>query len=215
MARRAVTYVTSNPNKRDEIDILMKDALFDDGTRIRDVFDIKVRSISIPERLEIDLEVMVADEAARAYEVLRVPCIVEHAGLILDDFESVSYPGGLTKPMWNALGSRFKESTCPEHSGATAKAVVGYCDGMTVRTFVGSTHGYLSDTPSGSRNFYWDTIFVPDDPKRPHSQQTYASLVDDPEFGLNYKVMSLSQSSKAMLRCLQFIRENAPNLLWT
>ena len=214
MVRRKIVYVTSNANKRDEVEILIKDASFDDGTPLRDIFDIMVRSIFIPERLGIKLEIMVADEAARAYEVLKVPCVVEHAGLIFDDFEAASYPGGLTKPMWNALGSRFRESTCVGHNGAMAKAVVGYCDGMAVRTFVGTTHGYLSEEPSGSRKFYWDTIFVPDDPTRPGSKLTYASIVDDPDLGLRYKVMNLSQSSKAMLRCLQFVREHEPNLLW-
>ena len=214
MSPRTITYVTCNTHKHEEIVIFNAEAIFADGTPVRDVFTIQVRPVSIAERLEIDLEVMVRDEAIRAYEVLKVPCIVEHAGLIYDGFERFNYPGGLTKPMWNALGASFLKETSAKRKGATAKAVVAYCDGMAVHSFVGTTHGQLAATPSGSRSFYWDTIFIPDDSKRPGATMTYAALVEDAGLGLRYKVLELSQSSKAMLKCLQFVRETPPNSLW-
>lgn len=212
--RRKLVYVTSNKNKREEIDVLRSEWHFDDGRGIDDVFDLDIRPTSIDERLEIDIEVMVRHEAARAYEVVKVPCIVEHAGLILDDFKKCSFPGGLTKPMWNALGSEFLESICLRSRGATAKAVVGYCDGMTVQTFVGCTHGKVAPEPRGSRGFYWDTVFVPDDPQRQGPEFTYAEIADDADLGLRYKVVRVSQSAKAMRQCLQFIRDQEPSLLW-
>ena len=181
---------------------------------VGDVFDLDVRPTPIDERLEIDLKVMVAHEAARAYEVVKVPCIVEHAGLIFDDFQDSAYPGGLTKPMWNALGRDFLTSVSLRSRGATAQAVVGYCDGMSVQTYMGSTHGQLSSEPRGSRQFYWDTVFIPDDPKRPTSELTYAEIADSPELGLCYKVTELSQSTKAMNACLEHLRTQGPNLLW-
>jgi XTP/dITP diphosphohydrolase len=214
MIPKTIIYVTGNSHKHEEIQLLNAEAVFTDGTPVRDVFSIEVRPVSIPERLEIDLEVMVEDEAVRAYEVLKVPCIVEHAGLIFDGFDSAKYPGGLTKPMWNALGASFLKHIHPPNDGATAKAVVGYCDGKAVRVFVGTTHGRLADAASGSRSFYWDTIFIPDDPKRPGATLTYAAIVEDASLGLRYKVLELSQSSKAMLRCLHFVRENPKNSLW-
>ena len=209
-----LVYVTSNPNKQEEIDIIKSSLLLDDDRLVGDVFDFDIRTNSIPERLEIDLELLVRDEAARAYEVVRVPCIVEHAGLIFDDYRGAGYPGGLTKPMWNALGSDFLASVRLRNRGATAKAVVGYCDGMKVATFPGCTHGRLSKSPRGMRQFYWDTVFVPDDPSRPKSQLTYAQIVDHRSLGLRYKVLQLSQSTKAIRACLQYIRTQEPNLLW-
>ena len=83
---------------------------------------------------------------------------------------------------------------------------------MRVQTFLGRTHGELSTEPRGSRNFYWDTIFVPDDPARPNAGLTYAEIVD--ELGLEYKVTKLSQSTKAMVGCLKHIRAQEANLLW-
>ncbi len=209
-----LVYVTSNERKREEISIIQSTLRLDDDTLVGKAFDLDIRPNSIDERLEIDLKVMVEHEVARAYELVKVPCVVEHAGLIFDDFQESSYPGGLTKPMWNALKSKFLGSVHLQSRGATAQAVVGYCDGMTVRTFVGSTHGRLSPEPKGSRDFYWDTIFVPDDPARAGSEATYAEIVDDPKLGLEYKVIRLSQSTKAFRECLQHIRTQGSNPLW-
>jgi hypothetical protein len=58
---------------------------------------------------------------ASAYAQVKVPCIVEHAGLIFDDYKDRSYPGGLTKPMWNTLRDRFIEETRSANRGATAR----------------------------------------------------------------------------------------------
>ena len=207
-----LAYVTSNKQKQEEIDVVQTAWRLDDDQLVGDVFDFDIRHNSIDERLEIDLEVMVKHEVIRAYELVKVPCIVEHAGLIFDDFRQSSYPGGLTKPMWNALGADFFGSVRLQSRGATAQAVVGYCDGMRAQTFLGCTHGELAVEPRGSRNFYWDTIFVPDDPARPNAGLTYAEIVD--ELGLEYKVVKLSQSTKAMGECLNHIRTQEANLLW-
>ncbi len=212
--RTKLVYVTSNENKRQEIRIIQSALSLNNGRLVQDVFDLDIRPNSIDERLEIDLQVLVKHEAASAYEIVKVPCVVEHAGLIFDDFEASGYPGGLTKPMWNALGPRFLESVRLQNRGATARAVVGYCNGLGVTTFVGDTHGRLSEQPRGSRKFYWDTIFVPDDPLHPSSELTYAQIVDRTDMGLRYKVMELSQSTKAMRACLDHICTQRPNCLW-
>ena len=210
--RTRVTYVTSSEEKKREIEIVESAFRLDDGKLVGELFEFEIRPNSIDEQLEIDLEIMVQHEVVRAYEIVKVPCIVEHAGLIFDDFEQSSYPGGLTKPMWNALGRDFLKSISLQNRGATAHAVVGYCDGMRVTTFSGLTHGQLSNMARGLRAFYWDTVFIPDDPERPNSELTYAEIVD--ELGLEYKVIKLSQSTKAMCKCLNYIRAQEVNPLW-
>ena len=175
----------------------------------------ELRHNAISERLEIDLDVMVKHEVVSAYREVQVPCIVEHAGLVFDDFKDPPFPGGLTKPMWKALHQDFVGTFRLRSYGATAKAVVGYCDGMVVRTFSGVTHGQLvREGPRGSRQFYWDTIFIPDDPDRPGSNLTYAEIADERDLGVRHKVVKLSQSTKAMLGCLTYIREQKASLLW-
>ena len=209
-----VTYVTWSDFKAEENRIFVEKGILPNGRRVRDVAEFDIRPVPIKEILEVKLEVMVQAEVTSAYSQIRVPCVVEHAGLIFDDYRSKSYPGGLTKPMWDTLGDRFLEETRSAGRAATAKAVVAYCDGLTVRTFVGETTGRLADHPRGSRNFYWDTVFQPHDPDGKAVDMTYAEIAEG-SLGLEYKVVKLSQSSKAMASFLMYLGEVGRPALWS
>jgi len=166
------------------------------------------RKAETREPLLCNLEDMVRHKAMSAYQSVRVPCIVEHAGLILDAHETASYPGGLTQPMWDALGAEaFLSSTLSLSRRVIARAVVGYCDGMTIKTFVGDTHGYLSDAPKGAREFYWDTVFCPDG----GDGKTYSEIVGPDHSGLAKK-MELSQSIKALKSFMEYRILHSPVL---
>ncbi len=149
-------------------------------------------------------------EAIEAYRQIGVPCIVEHAGLVFDGYDS--YPGGLTKPMWDFLGDEFVRETGSGGRRASARAVIAYCDGASVMTFEGETRGSISAVPRGSRRFYWDTIFIPDNTDGSTGTRTYAEIVEDGHLGLKYKVVHLSQSSRAMLKFLEYRRGHTPGL---
>jgi XTP/dITP diphosphohydrolase len=116
--------------------------------------------------------------------------------------------------MWNTLGLDFLEETKSKNRRTIARVVVAYCDGMSVKTFVGETTGTLADAPRGSRQFYWDTIFIPDDPSGLSMNKTYAEIVEDAALGLKYKMTNLSQSSRAMLDFLRYIRQSGSSKLW-
>ena len=205
-----VVYVSSNAFKRMENQVFADKCILSDGvTRVKDVFHFEFREVSIPELLEIDIRVMVQAEVTNAYSQIRVPCIVEHAGLVFDDFRAQNYPGGLTKPMWNALGDKFVDETHSSGRRATARAVVAYCDGTRVETFVGETPGTLAGAPRGARRFYWDTVFIPDGPTAP---LTFAEISEDPGLGLEYKIVTLSQSTRAMLKFLDYRQRHSPTL---
>jgi XTP/dITP diphosphohydrolase len=205
-----IDYVTKNDYKAQENKILARDCTLRDGTTVGEVFEFDIRRVQIKEVLEIDLKAMVTAEVTEAYSQIKVPCIVEHAGLIFDGYDL--YPGGLTKPMWDFLNEKFIDETHSSGRRAVARAVIGYCDGRNVQTFVGDTAGTISDRPRGNRQFYWDTIFIPDDPNGRANNKTYAEIVDDPELGLRYKMTALSQSSRALLAFLEFRRNNQPDL---
>jgi len=209
-----VNYVTSSPFKAQENDVLVRLARLSDGTPVSDLFSFDIRKLPISEPLEIDIQIMVQAEVTKAYGLIRVPCVVEHAGLIFDDYKDKLYPGGLTKPMWDNLGAQFVEETRSAGRRATARAVVAYCDGMSVQTFVGDTTGSIAPLPRGSRQFYWDSVFIPDDPSGAASGKTYAEIVDDPALGLEYKVLQLSQSTRAMLKFLEYLRKSEAPALW-
>jgi XTP/dITP diphosphohydrolase len=209
-----VVYVTSSKFKRDENRAFSRVAKLSDGSPVASAFQFEFRPVAITEMLEVDLRLLVANEVTKAYQQIRVPCIVEHAGLIFEDYADKSYPGGLTKAMWNALGDRFVSETHSENRRACARAVVAYCDGMTVRTFVGDTEGTIAPAPRGRREFYWDTIFVPDTDETLAKGRTFSEIVEDAALGLDFKMAGLSQSARAMLKFLEYLRVAAPIPLW-
>jgi len=213
MSKIKVAYVTSSDFKKQENEVFIDNCLLDDGTPVKDIFDFEIRKENIKELLEVDLNIMVQAEVIQAYSQIKIPCIVEHAGLIFDDYLAKSYPGGLTKPMWNTLDMNFISETGSANRRATARAIVAYCDGKSVETFVGETIGKLAPKPKGKRKFYWDTVFIPECAET--NGMTYAEIVDSPKFGLKYKVEKLSQSSKAMLKFLNRLRANPHTELWS
>jgi len=203
-----INYVTSSKFKREEIELIENFCQLSDGTPVKGNFHFVLHQLNIPERLEVDLEKMVTHEVKKAYSMLKVPCIVEHAGLIFENHLSNNYPGGLTKPMWNTLGEDFISETNSSQIKVLARAFIGYCDGKTVRTFKGETKGSISEIPKGNRAFYWDTIFIPEC----ELNLTYAEIVDT--YGLKEKVVKYSQSSKAILGYLDFMYHSKSDDFW-
>ncbi len=209
-----IVYVTSSSFKEEENKAFVANCKLANNAPVKDLFEFEIRKVPITEMLEVDLCVMVQAEVTNAYSQIKVPCIVEHAGLIFEDYKAKSYPGGLTKPMWNALGEKFIEETQSAGRRAIARAVVAYCDGKSVQTFTGETTGALAEFPRGARKFYWDTVFIPDDPSGKPGTKTYAEIVEDSRLGLKYKMTKLSQSGKAMLAFLEFLKKKGPSSLW-
>ena len=203
-----IHFVTSSDYKREENAILSRECTLSDGRIIGDVFEFVLVSNQIVENLEADLVELVRAEAMSAYSQIRKPCLVEHAGLVFADYADQGYPGGLTKPMWNTLGENFVAETQSRGRAATARAVIGYCDGKSVHIFLGETKGTISDAPRGSREFYWDTVFIPegDNP----DGLTYAEIVE--KHGLPHKVTKYSQSTKAMTAFLTWRLTHDPDL---
>ena len=116
--------------------------------------------------------------------------------------------------MWDTLGDKFLRETGSAGRRAIARAVVAYCDGTSVKTFIGETNGRIANAARGDRKFYWDTVFEPEDTTGKTNGLTYAEIVSNPTFGLVYKIVSLSQSSKAMLRFLEYVRKTPTPSLW-
>lgn len=213
--KATVVYVTSNDFKRAENRVFVEHCVLADDTPIKDIFEFDIRSVSITEVLEVRIDEMVRAEVVQAYAQLKVPCIVEHAGLIFDDYREQSYPGGLTKPMWDTLRGNFVTETQSSGRRAIARAVVAYCDGQKVTTFTGETEGTIADAPRGeTHRFYWDTVFIPDDPTGRAKDLTYSEIVESDELGLPYKIRYLSQSAKAMCLFLEYLRIQGPSPLW-
>lgn len=178
------------------------------GKKLGELFDLEFRDVPTSEPLLCDLHQMVRIKVKSAYRQVKIPCIVEHAGLILEGYEDKSFPGGLTQPMWDALeATKFVASCAPLTTRATARAIVGYCDGLGIHTFAGDTKGSLSAIPKGNRAFYWDTVFCPDD----GDGKTYAEIVGGDKKGLLDK-LKMSQSIKALVQFMEYRLTNEPAL---
>lgn len=211
---RSIVYVTSSKFKIEECRAFCEIARFKDGVPIGAHISFEFRSAYVPETLDVDLEKLVTEEAVKAYKEIRVPCIVEHAGLIFEDFVDRSYPGGLTKAMWNALEERFVDETRSPNRRARARAVVAYCNGKRISTYVGETQGLIVDKPRGNRKFYWDTVFMPDTTDPEVRGMTYAEIGENPALGLKYKMNGLSQSAKALLAFSEDFRVRGHDEFW-
>ncbi len=210
MRKNKVRYATSSSFKREEIGKLISFTLIDgsgtDSVKVGDRFEFEFLSVETDEPLERDLERMVKHKVRSAYRHILAPCVVEHAGLILEKFADQNYPGGLTQAMWDAIeGEGFVKSLSWAGDLAIARAVVGYCDGLRVLTFVGETRGALVAVPRGARRFYWDTVFCPDDGEG----LTYAEISE--QYGVDRKV-ALSQSTKAMMACLRYLHRGPASM---
>lgn len=205
---KTINYVTSSRFKKKEIDIFLEHCTLEDGTKVNKNFQFKIYPNKIHERLEVDIEQMVRHEVKEAYAQVKIPCLVEHAGLIFDKYANENYPGGLTKPLWDTLGQNFLQETNSAGIPVTARAVVAYCDGKVIETFIGETKGILASEPRGERKFYWDTVFIPDK----ELNMTYAEIVE--KKGLAEKMIKYSQSAKALIAFLQYLREKGDGDLW-
>jgi inosine/xanthosine triphosphate pyrophosphatase family protein len=195
-----VVYCSWSTYKQEEWDHAKRVAQ-EDGSKLEDVLEFEFRKVQTREPLLCSLTEMVRAKALSAYQEVRVPCVVEHGGLILRGYESKDYPGGLTQPMWDALGpEQFLKACRALSTDAVARAVVGYCDGAKIATFIGDTRGSLSERPKGLRQFYWDTVFCPEG----FSGKTYAEIADD---DLSEK-LRVSQSIKAVRQLPAFIKVN-------
>lgn len=213
MNRRTIFYATRSEFKGEELSIIA-DTNFVDGAgierRIGDLIDFRISTITTEEPLEIDIEAMVRHKARSAYKRILAPCIVEHAGLILERNADSGFPGGLTQPMWDALNpDGFLDRIGCGGERATARAVVGYCDGMSTYTFIGETRGELAKSPTRGRGFYWDVIFRPDDDPL---KRTYAEIAAE-DGGLKDK-LRVSQSTKAIQKFASFLSTQSGEALF-
>lgn len=120
----------------------------------------------LDELMDFDIERIVTKKALAAYQMLGLPCVVEHGGLYLDAWRSPNGErrllGGIGQVVWEAVGDRMCDFLREDESRkAEAQSVVGYCDGRRVHVYSGTTHGEITDRSRGDHGYRWDPIFKP------------------------------------------------------
>lgn len=133
--------------------------------------DIVPVSKKIEELQTEDVERLVRDKLTKAFEAIGRPLFVEHTGLYLSGLNGL--PAGLTQIFWDRLqADRFVDLVAGlGDNRATAKTVLGYCDGHKIHLFEGAIEGTVPRTPAGPPDFQWDCVFVPDG-----GTQTFAEM---------------------------------------
>ena len=175
-----IIYASGSSYKKEELDVICEMLTVPSGEKIGSVFAFEMKQVRpLNEILVRDLEEFIKHKARSAYRQLLMPCIVEHGGLIFHENVLSDYPGGLTQPMWDALGaSAFIRETNLAGKRVINRAVIGYCDGTSIMTFTGDRHGRISHEPRGNRAYYWDPIFIPDRDDGGEQNLTYAEISD-------------------------------------
>jgi XTP/dITP diphosphohydrolase len=160
-------FMTTNENTGDEA------AAFFEKTDVKDAYNIEFRVINhaVQEILHPDLAFVVREKALDAYRYLNQPCLVEMSGLFFDGLPQL--PGPLGRIIWSAVGERMCDFLRKGDTRlATARAIIGYCDGKRIRCYEGSTAGEIAERARGDYNkSNWDPIFIPEGDK-----QTYAEM---------------------------------------
>jgi len=146
----------------------------------------------ILEVLSNDLETVIKAKAAEAYKKCRVPVIVEHGSLCVEYFNN--FPGALSKPMWDLMGSKIC-TLIPV--GESRKAVVYsgvcYCDGKIRRSFIEKTDGIIATEARGTHGFQWDPIFIPEG-----TTKTYAEMEQTEKLSFSQAQKAYDQLKKAL-----------------
>lgn len=159
-----VYYVTTSVYKTDEL----ADYAQQFNLAARHIEVCVVRQ-ELQEILHPEIEVMVHKKAVDAYAYLHRPCVVEHGGLFMDALPGL--PGSVGQIVWDAVGDRMCDFLRSQDArGATARSVLGYCDGRQVRVYRGETRGRIAEGARGAYAFRWDTIFIPDGEDRTYGE---------------------------------------------
>jgi XTP/dITP diphosphohydrolase len=160
-----VYFVTNNTSKAAEL----QDYLTSAPPPAPDLQIVVFKSV-LSEVLDSDIDRIVTNKALDAFERVGLPCVVEHSGLFMDALPGL--PGGLGETIWRSIGDRMCGFLHHADSrAATARSVIGYCDGRRVTLFHGEARGQIAERSQGERSFNWDPIFIPDG-----SEHTYAEM---------------------------------------
>ena len=180
MSPQKLYFVTSNAEKFREIHRTLEDCAAVTLERV---------SLDVPEIQALDPAEVAAYKARAAYAELRSGWVlVEDTGLGVDVWNG--YPGALIKWLTGAVGEEglCRQLDAWEDRSATATVVLCLFDGQTARTFIGQTHGTITQAPRGTFGFGWDSIFQPDGYTR-----TYGEMPREQKMGISMRARALAK----------------------
>jgi non-canonical purine NTP pyrophosphatase (RdgB/HAM1 family) len=136
--------------------------------------EIQAAAIDLPEIQSLDLVEVLREKGAEAWRRLRLPLVVEEAGLELAALHG--FPGPLVKWMLAAMGAEGVARTAHAlgEPAATARCALLYKDGERELLAEGSSAGTLVLPGRGANGFGWDPVFLPSGESRTFAEMTEA-----------------------------------------
>jgi inosine triphosphate pyrophosphatase len=143
-----ITLVTGNPNKLTELQAVLPAEL-----------DIQSRKLDLVEIQSLDVVEIVTSKLTAAYEIIGGPVIVEDISAELENLNGL--PGPFIKFFEQQLGKDALYKLSAEGTRVVIKCCMGYYDGTTLVTFIGSMEGTIT-SPKGEGGFGFDCVIIPD-----------------------------------------------------
>jgi non-canonical purine NTP pyrophosphatase (RdgB/HAM1 family) len=169
-----ITFITGNIGKVNEVSRYLGIA-------------VEHQKLDLEEIQSLDLEEVVKDKAARAFEKVGGPVLVEDVSFVFHALGKL--PGPFIK--W-FLSQLKNEGLCKlvdgKDRGCTATVCYGYHDGKTIHLFSGSMTGSVVSSPRGNNSFGWAPIFMPDG-----YDKTYAELSDKEQAPIAMRNIALAK----------------------
>jgi XTP/dITP diphosphohydrolase len=148
-ALSGLTFVTSSPHKHREAEQILGIPL------------VRV-ALDLAEPQGLDVVAVARAKAARAYERLRCPVLVEDTALELAALGG--FPGPLIRWLLEAAGveaiARLLDGFASRAAQARCAAIVRAGDREWLG--LGSVRGEIASAPRGGSGFGWDVVFVPE-----------------------------------------------------
>jgi non-canonical purine NTP pyrophosphatase, rdgB/HAM1 family len=157
---KKIFFLTSNKNK------------FKEAEKILNKFGIKIiRKNSKGIEIQSDsLEEIARVCAAKAYESIKRPLIVEDSGLFVDCLSG--FPGPYSSYVLKTVGCKGILDLLGQKRQRSAKfvAVVAYASKNKIKIFKGIVRGKISKKIFKGKGFGYDPIFIPDGYSKPFSR---------------------------------------------
>ncbi len=168
--QRNIFYVTSNSGKFQEVESYLK--------RHCPEINLLRADIDIEEIQSADLHFVAIDKAAKAWAHLKVPLLIDDAGIYFNRWNQ--FPGVLTKFVSLGIGMEGIKRLIDNGDTGYFQLWLVYADENGVlQPFEGRCDGQLTNNYKGSAHegFPFDVCFVPDG-----LEKTYAEIKQDPAY---------------------------------
>lgn len=154
-------------------------------------FKLENADIDLDEIQSLDMDVIVADKARRAYEQIKKPVIVEDISAGLDNLNDL--PGPFIKFFEIRLGmDALFQLAEQEGDPATVRCAVAYYDGQETIVVHSEVKGTITPT-RGEGGFGFDKVFVPNG-----QSKTYGEMKPEEKDAISHRSIAVKELVKKL-----------------